>query len=400
MIWVLLVVGALAQDYRFPTSQADEAHWYPTAYRDHAGEDWNCGSIRYTGHRGADFGGGSFAGMADGRDVVAAASGIVSAVSDGHFDECTTADCAGGGGFGNYVKVKHPDGWNTYYAHLKKFSIPVSIGDFVACGDLIGEMGSSGHSTGPHLHFELRDPGGDSHEPFLGSCSETTRSRWVDQGTYDALPALTCDTSFAECAPVQTISCGSVVDGRNDMAGSQSEHQFYGCSEFVYSGSEVSFEVITDLDEPVTVDVTGVSADLDVYVLQTPACDTSGCLTYSDESQDSDESVTWTAEAGQSYTVVLDGWEGAATDFQLGVQCDGALPQPEDSGDPDDTDDPTDSDSDSDSDDGGGRVPNDELGGCSCASSGPAPFALLGLVLVLGFRREARRTPEKAARTS
>ena len=70
LLWAL---PASAQNYRFPTTAADYASYYPTAYKDEGGQDWNCGSIFYSGHGGSDFGGGSWAGMDEGRDIVAAA---------------------------------------------------------------------------------------------------------------------------------------------------------------------------------------------------------------------------------------------------------------------------------------------------------------------------------------
>ncbi|MCB0919593.1 MAG: M23 family metallopeptidase [Actinobacteria bacterium] len=60
-----------------------------------------------------------------------------------------------GGGYGNLVKVRTDDGHVILYGHLSK--ILVKKGDKVAAGDLIGKEGSTGHSTGPHLHFEVRN---------------------------------------------------------------------------------------------------------------------------------------------------------------------------------------------------------------------------------------------------
>lgn len=56
-------------------------------------------------------------------------------------------------GYGNLVIVKNGK-YTTYYAHLSK--IPVSVGDQVQAGDVIGLAGSTGNSTGPHLHYEVR----------------------------------------------------------------------------------------------------------------------------------------------------------------------------------------------------------------------------------------------------
>lgn len=61
------------------------------------------------------------------------------------------------GGYGNLIMVSHDDNMITYYAHLSEFN--VSVGDKVSKGDLIGKVGNTGFSTGPHLHFELRVDG-------------------------------------------------------------------------------------------------------------------------------------------------------------------------------------------------------------------------------------------------
>lgn len=58
------------------------------------------------------------------------------------------------GGYGNLIIIKHEDNMNTYYGHLSKYK--VNLGDKVKKGDIIGEVGNTGFSTGPHLHFELR----------------------------------------------------------------------------------------------------------------------------------------------------------------------------------------------------------------------------------------------------
>lgn len=58
------------------------------------------------------------------------------------------------GGYGNYIVIKHPNGMQTLYGHLARTS--VFAGDRVAKGQVIGTMGSTGKSTGPHLHFEVR----------------------------------------------------------------------------------------------------------------------------------------------------------------------------------------------------------------------------------------------------
>jgi len=58
------------------------------------------------------------------------------------------------GGYGNYTCVDHGGGLSTCYGHQSSFA--VSVGDSVGQGDIIGYSGNTGHSTGPHLHFEVR----------------------------------------------------------------------------------------------------------------------------------------------------------------------------------------------------------------------------------------------------
>ncbi len=58
-------------------------------------------------------------------------------------------------GYGNMVLINHGDGYKTRYAHMVKGSIKVSVGDYVEAGQTIGKVGSTGNSTGPHLHFEV-----------------------------------------------------------------------------------------------------------------------------------------------------------------------------------------------------------------------------------------------------
>ena len=61
------------------------------------------------------------------------------------------------GGLGRYVQIRHADGFETVYGHLSRQL--VSVGDIVEQGQTIGREGSTGQSTGPHLHFEIRKDG-------------------------------------------------------------------------------------------------------------------------------------------------------------------------------------------------------------------------------------------------
>jgi murein DD-endopeptidase MepM/ murein hydrolase activator NlpD len=78
-----------------------------------------------------------------GTPVFAAFAGTITAAGDGQ-------------GYGNLIRVGHPDGRETRYAHLSKFEDGIVAGKAVLAGEVIGYVGTTGNSTGPHLHFELR----------------------------------------------------------------------------------------------------------------------------------------------------------------------------------------------------------------------------------------------------
>jgi murein DD-endopeptidase MepM/ murein hydrolase activator NlpD len=59
------------------------------------------------------------------------------------------------GGYGNYIRIKHGKGYETAYAHLSKYAKGIKAGKKVKQGDVIGYVGSTGASTGPHLHYEV-----------------------------------------------------------------------------------------------------------------------------------------------------------------------------------------------------------------------------------------------------
>lgn len=102
-------------------------------------------------HGGIDIAGAGIMGT----PVVAAADGTVIASNS----SCThnwgkSYSCGCGGGYGNYVMISHAGGKMTVYGHLT--SLTVSTGDYVSRGQVIGYVGSTGNSTGPHLHYECR----------------------------------------------------------------------------------------------------------------------------------------------------------------------------------------------------------------------------------------------------
>jgi murein DD-endopeptidase MepM/ murein hydrolase activator NlpD len=89
--------------------------------------------------------------MHTGIDLAGPYGSPVVAVTDGVVIEAGSES-----GYGNMVKIEHPDGVITYYAHLSRILI---TGGHVRAGQEIAEEGDTGHSTGPHLHFEVRIDG-------------------------------------------------------------------------------------------------------------------------------------------------------------------------------------------------------------------------------------------------
>ncbi|MEY3298839.1 MAG: hypothetical protein RLZZ597_2099 [Cyanobacteriota bacterium] len=115
---------------------------WPTHGTFTSGYGWRWGRM----HRGIDVAGPV------GTPIVASASGVV--VRSGW----------NSGGYGNLVDIRHPDGSLTRYAHNSR--LLVREGQQVAQGQQIAEMGSTGRSTGPHLHFEIHLPGTGTVNPM------------------------------------------------------------------------------------------------------------------------------------------------------------------------------------------------------------------------------------------
>ncbi|MBN8551451.1 MAG: M23 family metallopeptidase [Caulobacterales bacterium] len=63
------------------------------------------------------------------------------------------------GGYGNFIEIRHPNGLTTFYGHLSAIAGGIASGAEVDTGQPIGRVGSTGYSTGPHLHFEVRRRG-------------------------------------------------------------------------------------------------------------------------------------------------------------------------------------------------------------------------------------------------
>ncbi len=190
-------------------------------------EDYNCGTRTYDvnsngyDHTGIDIGIGPFPWTAminEDVDVVAAEGGYIADKMDGEFDR-TCATGTPNVYHGNYVALTHSDGSSTLYMHMKTGTVTTkAIGDYISVGEYLGKVGSSGNSTGPHLHFEVQDNFGSRRDPFQnGSCpTGTNPSLWANEEPYYNKQIVSI---FTLSLPWSDDTCDTLVSPAHGYAG-------------------------------------------------------------------------------------------------------------------------------------------------------------------------------------
>ncbi len=177
-------------------------------------QDYFCGSRTYDtssgyNHRGIDYFTFPFSWyLMRNRPVhiVAAAPGTIIYKEDGNQD----SSCSFNETQWNAVYVEHADGSISWYGHMKKGSTtPKAVGETVVAGEYLGIVGSSGNSTGPHLHFETYQPdnsgGYNLIDPYAGTCNTfNTESWWNSQRPYRDS---TINTLLTHSAPPSFNTC-------------------------------------------------------------------------------------------------------------------------------------------------------------------------------------------------
>jgi murein DD-endopeptidase MepM/ murein hydrolase activator NlpD len=210
--------------YSFPLRMApgrsDFAGFRVSAYVDNdptVGQvlDYNGGARTYDGHHGTDYAIWPFNwNKVDAADVqvIAAAAGTIVSKNNTDSSDHNPCDSGSSGDTWNYVALKHADGRMTIYGHMGYNSLTSkSVGQTVAQGEYLGTVASSGNSSGPHLHFEVRYGSYSNNEwidPYAGAFSHpdslwTSQRPYFDSGinrlaTHSALPI------EANCKPTVT----------------------------------------------------------------------------------------------------------------------------------------------------------------------------------------------------
>lgn len=179
-------------------------------------QDWHCGARTYDtqsgyNHAGTDIFLWPFSWKMFNRQqvkVVAAAPGVIIGKTDGNFDK----NCSFNSSNWNAVYIQHEDGSVAWYGHLKKNSLTTkNIGDSVITGEVLGRVGSSGNSTGPHLHFEVYDASNTLVDPWKGSCNPIASSWWKSQKNYyeskcNAILTHSAPPVFPTCPGIETLN--------------------------------------------------------------------------------------------------------------------------------------------------------------------------------------------------
>lgn len=186
--------------------------------------DFACKALTYDTHTGTDFALPSLAAMEAGVSVIAAASGQVTALRDGMPDSgltLRTANDIDGRDCGNGVVIRHRDGWQTQYCHLKQGSVAVTKGQTVETGDYLGLVGLSGNTEFPHLHLTVRHKG-EVVDPFAPEGQITCNASppetlWAAPITY--VPGSILNAGFSTAVPdYASIKAGTAgqLNMRND----------------------------------------------------------------------------------------------------------------------------------------------------------------------------------------
>jgi murein DD-endopeptidase MepM/ murein hydrolase activator NlpD len=231
-------------------------------------QDYNCGTRSYDlssgyNHAGTDIFSWPYPWQKMARnsvEIIAGAAGTIIGKDDGNFDQ-NCSFCSGCNW--NAVYIVHSDGSVAWYGHLKSGSLTTkTVGQTVAAGEYLGVMGSSGVSTGPHLHLEIYTDNTYTQlvDPWAGPCNylNGSTSWWANQQpyyvstlnkvmTHGAAPGMSgCPggeivNEKINFAGGETIYLGGYY--RDQQNGQQSVHTIYRPDGSVYSTWTQNFNI-------------------------------------------------------------------------------------------------------------------------------------------------------------
>ena len=162
--------------------------------------------------------------MHEGMDMAAATGSPVYATGDGYVRRARVA-----GGYGNLVEIEHGFGYETRFGHLSR--ILVAEGQFVRRGTMVGLVGSTGRSTGPHLHYEVRIGGRAVQPSSFMQIAFTTQPDWAQVRLAASAPAQAPVRYAAASSPTRT--------GRVAMARDRDPIRAAGSIALDYAGAAV-----------------------------------------------------------------------------------------------------------------------------------------------------------------
>lgn len=197
------------------------------------------------GHNGTDYG------IARGTPIKAAADGKVASAIKGITREGNASD-----GYGNHVILYHQtsDGkkYTTLYAHLK--TVAVSAGQIVKKGDVLGTCGSTGHSTGPHLHLEINEGWGINHSKRIDPSKAA--QILTDGGT------LTADSGSSSSAASLAVD-KAMKQGSEMMKMPAKAQNALAILQGLYSGKEANIkEAVSMMGKNLGIDTAGLLGDM------------------------------------------------------------------------------------------------------------------------------------------
>jgi len=204
--------------------------------------DYRCGALTYDGHKGTDFGVPTFADMRLGVDVLASAPGIVRGLRDG-VDDVGPTRVTKGRECGNGVVLRHVDGWETQYCHMKSGSVLVQNGQSVKRGDVLGQVGFSGQTEFPHVHLSVRY-NGKVVDPFdlstAPGCDEKGVNLWQNLPEY--APGGLLDAGFSPGLPEYDVIKDGTAHYR-ELAADAPGLVIYGFGYASRKGDEMDLQI-------------------------------------------------------------------------------------------------------------------------------------------------------------